>query len=409
MATDLHTFPRYQVLFTTLIDEDTYGTEVDVTQDVDITDLTQDISNIINEIDNGDFDIGVFTFGDLTLRCINHDRKFSPAEDWKSIFPYKRDRTKVHVKYYDGLGNNQFSFKGLINDDATRADVLSNDVKFRVFSLDSILRQVRVSGGSVTATQLFSSAIKSILNVPAITNVLTYDPANITVDLDLAIDNGDYFTDLSAKEALDELLLASNSILVVDNTDTVYVKPRTESSNVFYFYGRGDLYGRENILSINNFNTGVQRAFSSVKINETVKTDEAYLELYGFRQKDVSLSFMTDTDNIESIATNILNQFKAPKQELEIEVPLVDSKDIELLDMVSIDLNYRIVPADGEDHVPLYGVAQYGTAKYPQSFGSYKIDPSVKWKVIAIREKPKSLSRVLKLRVAGTEFGDGVF
>lgn len=409
MATDLHTFPRYQVLFTVLESSGVYGDVVDVTEDVDLTDDVNDISNIINEVDNGDYDIGIFTFGDITLKVKNHQRKFSPAIDWRSIFPFQRDKTKVFVKFFDGDGNSVFSFRGLINDDATKADVLGNDVTFRVLSMDSILRQVRISGGTVTAGQSFSSAIKSILNVPEITGILDYDPARITLDLDLNIDNGDYFTDLSAKDGIDEILIAANSILYVDKSDRIFVKARDETTNVFQFYGRGDIYGRDNILSIRNYNSGVQRAFSSVDVNDTVVTSAPYVELYGFKQKAVSFSFITVTASNESIAENIINKFKAPKAEMEIEVPMKDSRGIELLDLCSVSLNYRLAPAKGTDYIPLYGVAQYGSDKYPQSFGSYKIDPSIKWKVIAIREKPRSLSRVLKLRVAGTEIGDGVF
>ena len=132
MATDLHNFLRYQVLFTVLIDNDNYGNTIDVTQDVDITDFIKSVSNITNEIDNGDFDIGVFTFGDITLNCKNHERKFSPADDWKSIFPFKRDRTKVFIKFFDEDNNTSFSFRGMINDDDTTADLKKNDVKLTI-------------------------------------------------------------------------------------------------------------------------------------------------------------------------------------------------------------------------------------------------------------------------------------
>ena len=90
-------------------------------------------------------------------------------------------------------------------------------------------------------------------------------------------------------------------------------------------------------------------------------------------------------------------------------MPTLDSRDIELLDIASITLNYRKIPANGSDCLPLYGVAKFGIDKYPETFGSYKIDPSVKWKVIGISENPKRFTKTLKLRVAGLKFGDGVF
>lgn len=409
MATTLHDFYRYEVLFTVLIGKNTYGETIDVTQDIDITELVKSISAISNDVDNGDYDIGVFVFGDITITALNNERKFSPPEDWKSIFPYSRDKTKVDVNLYDKNGTKTLSFRGLINDDATRQEINSEEIKFRVLSLDSILRQVRVSGGQVSSNQNFSVAIKNILNVPEITNVVDYSPARISVELDLPINDGDYFTDLSAKDALDELLLASNSVLYIDKQDRLFVKPRTESVNIFYFQGRGDEYGRENIFNISAYNTGVQRAFSSVKINETVATDVSYVDIYGFRQKDIGFDFITNVETEALIAQNILNAFKAPKEELEIEVPLEDSAGIELFDLVSVALDYRLVPYDIGGSLPLYGVAEYGVAKYPIAKGSNRIDPSKKWKVISIRENPTSLSRTLKLRIAGTTFGDGVF
>lgn len=409
MATNLHNFLRYQVLFTVLIDKDTYGATVDVTQDIDLSDFLKDIGSITNEIDNGDYDIGVFTFGDITIKAKNHERKFSAANDWRSVFPYSRDKTKVDILFFDKDNNQNLSFRGLINDDATREDIKNNDVKIKVLSLDSILRQVKVSGGAVSTGQLFSEAMKVILNVPAITTVINYDPTNISTDLDLTVDDGDYFTDLSAKNALDELLLAANSILYIDKNDNLFVKPRAESSLIYKFYGRGDPYGRDNILKISKANSGVQRAFSSVKINETVKTDDAHVNVYGFRQKEITISYIETFSTEEAIAQNILDNFKTPKAEIEIEVPMIDSKDIEILDLVSIDFNYRKTPPDGFTTLPLYGVAQYGVNKYARTSGSYRIDPTVKWKVIGITEKPKNLSRVLKLRVSGITYGDGTF
>ena len=405
----LHDFIRYEVLFTPLVSETEYGDTINVTKDIDVTDLLKELGSITNEVDNGDYDIGVFTFGDITIGAKNHKRQFSPAEDWRSIFPYKRDRTKVDVWFYDREQNRTLAFRGLINDDATRSGLLKNDVTFRVLSLDSILRQVEVSGGAVSSTQLFSKAMKSILNVPEITTVLNYDESRITVDIDLVIDDGDYFTDLTAKDALDELLLVSNSVLYIDKNDNLYVKPRTESTNIFKFYGRGDPYGRENIQNITGYNSGVQRAFSSVKVNDTVKTDAAYVAIYGFRQKDLTVAFVNNVETEELIAQNILDQFKTPKEELEIEVPTIDALTIELFDLVSIELNYRLIPADGEESLPLYGVAKYGEAKFPIARGSYRIDKSTKWKVIGINEKTEGRARVLKLRVAGTEYGDGTF
>ncbi|MGR3219402.1 MAG: hypothetical protein ACUZ8H_06230, partial [Candidatus Anammoxibacter sp.] len=183
-------FFNVRILFTPLINPDTYGSTVDVTQDIDVSDFIKSLSTIRREIDNGDNDFGIFTFGNITLTAINFTGKFNDQnENGRSIFPFMRDRTKVEIQFRDKEGNATTRFKGLLNDDATRQNLEGDTVTFRILSLDSIFRQVRVAPGSVVTGDLFSTVIKKILNVPAITSTLTYNAANITVDLDLAIDN----------------------------------------------------------------------------------------------------------------------------------------------------------------------------------------------------------------------------
>jgi hypothetical protein len=315
----------------------------------------------------------------------------------------------VEIIFYDETGADQTRFKGLINDDATRLDFDKNLIRFKVLSLDSIFRQVSVPAGAIVAGDLFSTAIKKILNVPEITSTLTYSAANVTVNLDLTIDDGDVFSAIPAKEALDLLLLASNSILFVDNTDTIYVKARRESLNQFNLYGIGDQYGREDIVTIKEYNNGLQRAFSSIKVNEnTVATSEAYVAEYGFRQKDLTLDFITTLAKEEEIAARLLDEFKVPKPEMEITVLSRAVEGIEILDMVSILSDYRMIPSDG-GNLPLRGSAIRGAAIRPKTIGAYRILPKMKWKVISIDEDPAKFTTALKLRQTGTETHDGVF
>ncbi len=406
----VYPFKNYRVLFTPLVGENIYGSTVDVTQDIDLTDFIKSLGTIKREIDNGDYDIGIFTFGDITLNAINFDRRFNTPDDARSIFKYRRDRCKVEVIFYDESGNASTRFRGLINDDATTLDFEKSLIRFKVLSLDSIFRQIQIPSGAIVTGDLFSTAIKKILNVPEITTTFTYLAANITVDLDLAIDDGEVFSSTIAKDSLDQLLLASNSILYVDSTDTVYVTPRAESATTFYLYGSGDRFGRENIISAKSYNTGLQRAFSSVKVNDlTVVTDEGYVSEYGFRQKSVSFDFITTLSKEEQIAQKIIDEFRVPKPEFEVTVISSEVDGIELLDAVSVALDYRFAPAGGDEHIPLIGSSVYGSFHYPKSVGAYRINPSLKWKVISIDEDPKKFTTTLKLRQTGTQTHEGVF
>lgn len=403
-------FKNYRVFFTPLVGENTYGTVVDVTMDVDLTDWLKNFGQIKREIDNGDYDIGIFTFGDITLNAINFSRKFNSPDDAYSIFKFRRDRCKVEIIFYDEDGNDTTRFKGLINDDATRLDLVRGIVRLKVLSLDSIFRQVQVPTGAIVNGDLFSTAIKKILNVPEITNTLVYSAGNVDVDLDLAIDDGEVFSAITAKEALDDLLLASNSILIVDNLETVYVKARIETAAQYDLYGFGDKYGRENILEVTDYNPGLQRAFSSIKVGEVaVATSEPYVEDYGFRQKSMSFDFISTLATEQAIADNILEDFKVPKPELEVLVKTAAVQDIELLDMVSLDFDYRVVPDPRDDFIPMLGTAALGTARLPITTGSFRINPKTKWKVIGIEEDPVKFTTALKLRQTGTAAHDGVF
>ena len=408
---DAYPFLSHRIFFTPLVSENVYGTSVDVTQDIDVSDFIKSVGTIRREIDNGDNDFGIFTFGNIELTAINFTGKFNDQNDnGRSIFPYLRDRTKVEIEFRNKSDTASTRFKGIINDDVTRHNLRSDAVKFTVLSLDSILRQVKVQPGSVVTGDLFSLAIKKILNVPEITSTLTYSASNITVDLDLTIDEGETFSNSIAKDSLDELLLASNSILYIDETDTVYVKPRTESATLYNLYGRGDQYGRNSILEITDYNNGLHRAFNSIKVNSnTVRTADEWVESYGFRQKSITFDFISDRDKEQEIGDRLLREFQVPKLELQVVVRTEDVLGIELLDSVSVNYPKMLFPDPAYEKLPMFGVAEYGTARYAIEKGSFGINPNISWKVIGIDENPGKFTTTLKLRQAGVTMVGGYF
>ena len=401
---------QYQVLITPLVEKDTYGDVVDVTKDMDMTDYVKDggIGTIKLDVDNGDYDIGVFTYGNITLKALNLDGKFNAETDWRSIFTFSRDKAKVEVNFLDNKGDAPISFKGIINEAGTKQDFLKDEVTFKVLSEDSTIRTTKVTGGAISSGTLFSTAIKNILNVPDITSVLAYDESKVNVQLDLEVDDGSWFDNKTTKEALDALMVASNSVMTIENS-TMVVRDRLEnSSNVFTFYGHGDLFGRENILNIANYNTGIQRMFNSVVVNTREVADPALIYTYGMRQKKIDLEFINTSDKMETIGRNILSEFSAPKLEMEIETTTDVAKDLNLFDLVSIDYPYRVKPAN-DAVLPTYGVSRYGTAVYPIIQGNMKIRPVLAFKVIGIQEKPKNFTTRVKLRQRGRSISDGLF
>ena len=403
-------FINYRVLITPLVSDGVYGTTVDVTQDIDMTDLIKSFGNVKQEIDNGDYDIGIFTFGNLTMKAINFRKKFNDHREALSIFPFSRDKAKVEIQYRDKDGNEITRFKGIINDDATRLDIKKDIVRFKVLSQDSIFRQVNVPPGAIVTGDLFSTVIKKILNVPAITNTINFSAANINVNLDIAIDDGEVFSNTVVKTSLDALLRASNSILFIDIDDNIIVKERSENVPLHALFGGGDAHGRENILSIKNFNSGVHRVFNSVKVGDTeVTTEAAWVLEHGFRQKTFDFDFITTASKQKQIADRISNHFRVPKMELELIVKTEAVKQIRLLDLGLVAFDWKATPDPDDDRLPMYGVAAYGTAHYARTNGSFRITQNISWKVYGISENAKKFTTTLKLRQTGTESHDGYF
>jgi len=400
----------YKVLFTPLISDDTYGDTVDVTSDVDLSDYIKNsgIGKIKRDIDNGDYDIGVFTYANITLKGINQDGIFNTADDYRSIFNFTRDKCKVEVKYDDGLGTSFTSFRGIINDEATRLDFKKNEVRFKVLSEDSILRKTKVSGGLIATGTTFKTAIERLLNQTDITSILTFDANEIEVSINLTIDDGTWFTDKSTKDALDALLVVSNSVMIVEDS-VMIVRTREENTGTIHkFYGEGDLLGRENIEDIKEYNTGMQRAFNAITFNDSHVENTALIKTFGLREKIINYGFITDDTKKAQIAQNILNEFKAPKIELEINVPTNLAKNINFFDLVSVDYPYIIKPWE-DNRLALFGVSKYGTAVYPHLSGGIRISSNTAFKVVGVKEDTKNFMTLLKLRQRGTDLDDGVF
>jgi hypothetical protein len=252
----------------------------------------------------------------------------------------------------------------------------------------------------------------AVLNTVDITSILTLDIANITPPISFTVDDGSQFDNKSVKQALDELLLATNSVLLIDDDGVITIKDRSEDQIIatLNLYGPYDEFGRENIIDITGYNTGKQRMFNSCRVNDQEASNSVFVESYGFRQKTLNFDWLTDSLKELTVAQTLVAEFKTPKIELSVRVATDLAKDVELLDPVSINFPYRAVPPAGT-FLPVYSIATYGDVMtpYPNIFGSIKILPRVAFKVIGIEEDPKEFTTVLKLRQSGTEFEDGYF
>lgn len=414
---------RYKVFMTPLMNADanTYGDEIDVSDKI----RSAGVGEIRRSIDASDYDVGVFTFSDLELTAFNLNGYFN-ENDTRSIFQTIRDRCRVRVEFTEiatvrgaegtVLSETEVSsvtYRGLINDEATRLDITSETIRFKILSRDSVLRTTNISAGVVGDGMLFSAAIFAILNVPKITSVLTIAALNINPDLDLTIDVGAEFDNVSVKQGLDQLLFVSNSCLLIDDAGVVTVQPRTanEETTVLNLYGKNDLHYRENVIDITAYNNGRQRMFTSFVINDREFQDAVSVQAFGFRQKPgLRFDFLTDPLKIDAIAERCVDEWKTPKIELNVKVATSIARDLQLLDRVSVSYPFRLKPPAGT-FLPIVGITAIGDTDQPLPFvfGSIEIPARLKFKVIEITDNVENFTSILKLRQAGTEFGDGYF
>lgn len=393
----------YKIYLTPLIDDIAYGDEIDISDYV----AAASLGNIRKNTDSADSTIGEYLLGSFGLTCSNFRGEFNEG-DPRSYFPAKRDNSKVRVVYFDSLTESSASFKGIISEEGT-TDTDNDLVKIKVLALDSILRKVPVGGGTVEAGWLFSTAIKALLNQTTIKAVLTYDPSEIDVDLDLTIDTEAPFANISTWESIKQLLIASNSVIYVDN-ETVKVKPRDyNTGELSYFYGPGDTLDRENIIKISKYNNGAHRIFNSIKINNTVHTDTISENWFGFSQKTFTLGFITDSDKELIIATNLAEQFRYPRIEFELTVTTALANEVAFFDTIAVSHPIRTKPVAGFDGT-LWDTAKYDTTGdfWNVDFGGTKVDGRLAFKIIQRNENPKASMTTIKLRGRGKSFDDGV-
>ena len=395
---------QYKVFITPLISKNTYGNEIDVTQDIDISEVVtkNGIGKISQQIDNGDYEFGVFTYSDLQLTAINRDGRFSDENSYDSIFRFKRDKAKIRVDFVSQDNTVTINFKGIINEEATREDVTKGLIKFRVLSNSSIFRKTKVSGGSIANGTTFKNALFSILNNTDITAILNLDIDNIEVGIDLIIDDGSAFDNLVVQEALNQLLVASSSVLFVDDDDNIIITTRNNDNTTIYrFFGGQEVFGRENILKLQNYNNGLHRLFNSVSVNNDLSEDPISININDLKRKNLSFNFITTELKNLSIANRILDDFKNLRAELEIKIRTNDSLNIKLLDNVVVELTNLNKPAGDKEFFPQYGINKYGEDFYPYINNPVPIRKNQIFRVIGIFEDPKNFITTLKLRASG--------
>jgi len=394
--------------------------KTDGTYQDDFIDVTADVSedtigSITQKLDGSDFDTGVFTNSSFSMKLNNQSGSYNDVGSLTSMFNYRRAGTLVRVTWLFGeyepilgsaicgeaiLGPQEIFYEGILEDKATTINVETNLITFNVLGRASIFEAVEIPSGAPVNTDTVKQAIFDILDQTEITTLLTVTLANIDPDLNFVIDDVSDFENGTVKEVLDDLLAASNSVLVIED-DVVYVKSRDESTELIYtFYGQASPRGIENIANITNYKNGMNRTFNLWTWEGTslVARNTSSIDDYGVRKKEISYGFVTNNTTRQAILDNLIGEFGIPKVEFDLKgLWDIDTIQLDQLDKISVDYPSTSI-AIGDNVLPLYGVAKYGTDKYPFTEFSLTIDRDERFKIIGITVNLKMQEVTFKLR-----------
>jgi len=371
---------------------------IEVTRDVTMN----SIKSINQSLDNNEYNIGIYRPTNFTVKMNNSEGAYSDVTNLESIFNLKRneslfkiewalnDRPMVSGQSVAGdivqsvLSPDIALFTGLLNDESLAMDLDRQENNFRVLGRESIFKNVLTPFSALSAGDTLEELIFACLNQLRITDILTLTAGNINVGTDAISDSVAWLENKTVKEALDILLLITNTVLYVDG-DNIIAAPRTATADVQKtFYGQGSFNGIDNILDIKNIKNGVGRVFNYFVWGSTVVQDSSSILTYGLRKKEFDSTLVTDTTKRTNLMTPIMNEFRNAKQEFDLFTPMDYSTiALKLLDRVSIDYPNVFLPQENE--LPLYDKAVYGVDKYPEGLFSFVINDFDHYKILERR------------------------
>lgn len=370
----------------------------------DWTEVTDDVvlsslGSIKQELDNTEYDVGVFRSSSFSLTLRNNHGKYSDADVLQSIFRYKRSDSQVRVTWeldnegaYTGwtelseayLSNQVDVFQGLLSDEASSFSVDSLNVSFKVLGMDALFSRVAVPFADISNGDTFEEILLACLDQSTITNLLVVSSGNIECEVNSVTDDVSSLEGKTVLEALKEILQLSNSVLYIEN-QTVYVAPREETSTTeFEFYGQASQNGVENIQAIDNVRTGSQRIINYLTWRDTgiIETDATSTAFWGIRKKELDSEIITNTTKRRTILQSIRDEFKDRKKEFKLKTPLnYDTLDLFLLDKVGVD--YPIQYVEGDFPLPICGIAVCGEAVTPLGVWSFEIPATDRFKIMS--------------------------
>lgn len=401
---------KWRVYLKTFDDIGNYTDEwIEITDDVDM----QSMGTIAFDLDNTEYDIGIYRHSNFKLTLRNEHGKYSDVDSPRSIFRHKRSNTQVRVTWeiaeegpFCGIAETGEAvlseeidvIVGLLTDENLSMDLDQQKLSFSVLGRTAIFMKAIVPFSSLSNGDLFSDIIYTCLNQSEITDLMTVSEANINVALDQTIDDISSLENKTVQEALSELLLATNSILYVSG-DAIVVSPREPTAEIQYtFYGQASALGPENIQNIKGVKNGLAKTFNYISWQgaSNAASDAASIAKYGIKKKQIGLDFVTNSSKRNNVLQEIRDEFGSPRQEFELSTPInFKTIAIELLDRISID--YPTIVIEEESELPICGIAVCGEAILPKLLWSFTLNTGDHYKVIG--KAIESLAGIVKLKL----------
>lgn len=388
---------RFRTFLVPFTDSGEYGEEVEITSDTNFG----SISKIKQQIDQDEFKVGVLTYNDLNLKLRNEHGFYSSPEVPESIFKIKRGGSLFRLYWeiqdeppYCGIaraGETRLSYttlvyEGLINDDATKTNIKDQNTSLKVLGLESIISSVEVPVLDLYIGQTFSEAIYKILNQEKLTDFLIVEQINISVGFESTMDVVSHFSSSTGKEALDELLLISNSIVYIKDR-IVYVAGRDPSSELKYtYYGPASQIGLENIVSMSDIRTGLSKTFNFWTWGDEVfnVSNSSSIAVYGVKKNSVKAKSITNTTKQQNILASLSSEFGDPKESFRLKVAMnYDTMQLFFLDKINIDYPTVYISIEG-DGIPVYNISKYDQAVYPIPESVLTIDINRRFKILGV-------------------------
>lgn len=392
-------------------DDGTYESDwKDITRQV----VRNSLSDIKLSLDAKDFDIGIFTTDNVTVTFDNSDGRFNDIEDSRSFWGAFQTRhlTKFRIDYGylddngDNIGSN--TFIGFLDERSLRISS-NDDATVTILSRDFLLSTVNVPAGLVSSATAASEVLFRLLSRGEITQHLTISRSNIAPNNDITIDDPSEYDAKKVDSVVNEILLLTNSVAYIDQSDNYIVKSRNSSNQVTHRFYNNPIKKRkasDNVYGIRNINSGrnrVKNAFFWSGSTEVSRSDSVYLERYGLTKKTFNAAAITNTTTRQSILDRLRTEFEFPKKEFEVETDYL-GPDIELLQTVAFDVRPEYTNVKDVAEI---GQAVIGTSKIVGFGSGIFLQPDKGYKVIQIRHSLKNAKTILKVREVGKTLTDG--